>query len=82
MYKNFTNRNNINKKLNNSASGSYSINNANNIKSITNERTVSDRNQYNKNVFLKKIQINGMVRNKSEILSANLKNKSTIMNKK
>ena len=82
MYKNFTNRNNINKKLNNSASGSYSINNANNIKSITNDRTVSDRNQYNKKVFLKKIQINGMVRNKSEILSANLKNKSTIMNKK
>ena len=82
MYKNFTNRNNINKKLNNSASGSYSINNANNIKSITNERTVSDRNQYNKKLFLKKIQINGMVRNKSEILSANLKNKSTIMNKK
>jgi hypothetical protein len=82
MYKNFMNRNNINKKLNYSASGSYSINNANNIKSITNERTVSDRNQYNKNVFLKKIQINGMVRNKSEILSANLKNKSTIVNKK
>ena len=58
--------------LKNSKNKNNMTNNANNIKSITNERTVSDRNQYNKKVFLKKIQINGMVRNKSEILSANL----------
>ena len=72
-----TNRNNINKKL------SYSIS-MNNIKSTNNERTTSDKNRFdnNKRTFMKKMQMNSMYRNNSEVLSINSKSKMTTFSKK
>ena len=72
-----TNRNNINKKL------SYSIS-MNNIKLTNNERTTSDKNRFdnNKRTFMKKMQMNSMYRNNSEVLSINSKSKMTTFSKK
>ena len=70
----FTNRN-LNKKF------SYSMNN---IKSISNEKSINDKNHFNgnKRTFIKKIQIKSMFRNNSEILSINSKNKISTLSKK